>query len=199
MIIACYYRVSPAGPSESTQRKAIQQWLVKNKINPSNVLWFVDKGNSLSNLDQLITDANNKVVKAVVAYSLCRFGKTPKGGSEVLADLLELNIRVVATAQGIDIGGPTKISNKEIAALVRAVVEMESELRREKQSIGILAAKEKGVFKGRKRGAFKIEAGPQKAVLLRDQGLSNEEIARAMGLHRLTVVRYLKTATSTST
>lgn len=192
MTIACYYRVSPAGPSETTQRKAIQQWLTKLGINSSTVMWFVDKGDSLTGLEQLVVDVNNKVVKAIVVYSLGRLAKTPQDGARILASLFELDVRVVATSQGIDIGGPTKITSKQVASLVLAVVEMESELRREKQNVGILAAKAKGVFKGRKRGAFKIEGGPQKAVSLREQGLSNDEIAVQLGLHRLTVVRYLK-------
>ena len=197
MTIACYCRVSPAGPSELIQRTTIQNWITNEQSRLSNALWFTDRGDSLVEMKQILVDAENKVVDTVVVYSFDRFAKTPQEGAKILANLFELNIRVVATAQNISIGGATKITNEEVAKLVLAVIEMESELRREKQRIGIIAAKEKGVFKGRKRGALKIEAGPQKAILLHKQGLSNEDIARALGLHRLTVVRYLKTAAKT--
>ena len=62
---------------------------------------------------------------------------------------------------------------------------MEQETRRERQAAGIEAAKERGVYKGRKIGTTK--AAPQRAMNLKAIGLSNVEIANVLGVSRMTV------------
>ena len=60
----------------------------------------------------------------------------------------------------------------------------------ERHSLEIEAAKERGVYQGRKPGATK--AKPSQAKKLRKKGLTLDEIATAMGVSRMTVCRYLK-------
>ena len=66
---------------------------------------------------------------------------------------------------------------------------MKQETRRERQAAGIAAAKEEGKYKGRKPGTTK--AVPRRAVQLRAKGLSDGEIATALGVSRRSVQRYL--------
>ena len=66
---------------------------------------------------------------------------------------------------------------------------MEQETRRERQRVGIEAAKERGVYLGRKPGTTKGK--PKRAKALAEHGLTHKEIAEALGVSRRTVIRYL--------
>ena len=65
----------------------------------------------------------------------------------------------------------------------------EEEVRRERQRAGIDAAKDRGVYQGRKAGTTK--AKPERARELAGRGLKHGEIATALGVSRRTVIRYL--------
>ncbi len=62
----------------------------------------------------------------------------------------------------------------------------------ERQAAGIAAAKERGVYPGRQGGTTK--AKPPRAAELRAKGLTDSEVAEAMGVSRRTVQRYLRLA-----
>ncbi len=79
-----------------------------------------------------------------------------------------------------------------IASVLFAIAEMEQETRRERQAAGIAAAKEKGVYFGRKVGTTKGK--PARAVRLREKGLNDGEIALSMSVSRRTIQRYLHSA-----
>ena len=70
------------------------------------------------------------------------------------------------------------------------VAEMEQQTREERQAAGIKAARERGVYLGRQPGTTK--AKPARARKLRERGLNDSEIARALGVSRRTVQRYIK-------
>ncbi len=76
-----------------------------------------------------------------------------------------------------------------LAAVLLGVAEMEQETRRERQAAGIAAAKDRGVYFGRAKGTTK--AKPARAVELRKQKLTDNEIGKALGVSRRTVQRYL--------
>ncbi|RWZ85635.1 MAG: recombinase family protein, partial [Hydrotalea sp. AMD] len=62
--------------------------------------------------------------------------------------------------------------------------EFETNLRKERQREGILAAKAKGVYRGRKKA---VDTGKIKE--LRENGLGPSEIAKQLGISRTTVYR----------
>ena len=66
--------------------------------------------------------------------------------------------------------------------------EFETNLRKERQNEGILRAKQKGVYKGRKSS---IDA--DKIKELKESGLGASAIAKEMNIHRDSVYRVLKT------
>jgi len=76
-----------------------------------------------------------------------------------------------------------------LAAVLLGVAEMEQENRRERQAAGIAAAKQRGVYFGRKPGTTK--AKPVRAAELRRRGLNDSEIGSALSVSRRTVQRYL--------
>ena len=95
-------------------------------------------------------------------------------------------MRVVSVTQQIDFNGAM---GKMLAAVLLGVAEMEQEVRRERQAAGIAAAKDRGVYTGRKKGTTKGQ--PARARELMDHGLDLKEIASALDVSERTVRRYV--------
>jgi DNA invertase Pin-like site-specific DNA recombinase len=89
--------------------------------------------------------------------------------------------------QHVDITG---IMGRMIARLLFGFAEMELKRSKERQAAGIRAAKERGVYKGRRKGTTK--ALPQRATVLKSKGNTIEEIAAALQCSERTVARYLQ-------
>lgn len=190
-IVACYVRVSTVGQNEAGQRREMRAWLKGNGI--TGVRWYVDKstGDNLERaaFEKLQADVFGGKVGTVVVWRLDRLSRNLRDGLNVLCDWCDRKLRVVSVTQQIDFAGTV---GKMIAAVLLGVAEMEQETRRERQRAGIEAARERGVYVGRKEGSTK--AKPKRAVALREKGLTHEEIATAMGVSRRTVIRYLQAA-----
>jgi len=195
MTSAVYIRVSTVGQNEQGQRREVQRWLTGNGI--QDAIWFVDKetGDNLNRpgFEKLQRDIFDGKVKTVVVWKLDRLSRSLKDGITVLCDWCDKGIRVVSVTQQIDFNGAV---GKLIAAVLFAVAQMEQETRRERQAIGIAAAKERGgVYLGRKKGAVKLGVDPGRAAELRQQGLTHAEIAKAIGVSISSVRRYLRQQT----
>ena len=188
--VACYIRVSTVGQNSASQKREIQKWLSGNGIEPDSVLWFVDResGDSMARteFEKLEGAIFRGEVGTVVVWKLDRLSRKLRDGINTLCDWCERGLRVVSVTQQIDFNGAI---GKMLAAVLLGVAEMEQETRRERQRAGIEAAKERGVYKGRKAGTTKGQ--PNRARSLREKGLTHDEIATAMGISRRTVIRYL--------
>lgn len=185
---AVYVRVSTVGQNEGGQRREIDRWLEGN--GSDDVEWFVDR-ESGDNLDRpefgrLQQAVFNGEVGTVVVWKLDRLSRTVRDGLVTLCDWCDRGLRIVSVTQTIDFNGTV---GKMIAAVLFGVAEMETEVRRERQRAGIEAAKARGVYKGRRKGTTK--AAPMRACQLRVKGLTMDEIAKALGVSRMTVHRYL--------
>lgn len=195
MTVAIYVRVSTASQNEAGQRREILKWLAGNGIDKGSVQWYVDKesGDTLNrpNFEQLQRDVFSGAIKVIVVYKLDRISRSLLDGIQTLCGWCERGIRVVSVTQQIDFTGTV---GKMIASVLFAVAQMEQETRRERQNAGIAAAKERGIYTGRKPGAFKAGVDPEEAVKLRAKGLTQDQIARAMGVSVSSVVRYLRRA-----
>lgn len=189
--VACYVRVSTIGQNAAGQKREIRRWLEGNGIDPDTVVWFIDRetGDSLARPEfaKLQSAIFNGDVGTVVVWKLDRLSRKLRDGINTLCDWCERGLRVVSVTQQIDFNGTV---GKMLAAVLLGVAEMEQETRRERQRAGIEAAKEQGVYAGRKPGTTK--AKPKRAMRLRDRGLTHSEIATAMGVSRRTVIRYLQ-------
>lgn len=188
-MIACYIRVSTVDQNIASQRAEIERWLAGHGF--AEVEWFVDKmtGDNLDRpeFERLQREVFAGRVRTIVVYKLDRLSRSLRDGINVLSDWCERGVRVVSVTQQIDLSGTV---GKMIAAVLFAVAEMEQETRRERQAAGIAAAKERGVYRGRKPGTFK--ASPERVRELREKGLSLSEIGSALGVSRESVRRYLK-------
>jgi len=191
--IAVYIRVSTTGQNEAGQRAAITDWLTAHGHDPATATWYVDKHTAtttarpaLDKLQAAIFAGNHATV---VTWRLDRLSRTQRDGINLLANWCDVGVRVVSITQQLDLSGAT---GRLIAGVLFAVAEMELEAMKERQRVGIEAAKERGVYQGRKPGTTK--AKPARAKELRDNGLTQNEIAAALGVSRTTVNRYLKDA-----
>jgi DNA invertase Pin-like site-specific DNA recombinase len=187
MTTACYVRVSGPDQNERGQRAEIQKWLKGNGL---EARFYLDKQTG-DNLDRpgfqrLQHDIFNGKVKTVVVWKLDRLSRSLIDGLNVLADWCNRGVRVVSVTQQLDFNGTL---GKMLAAIFFALAEMEQQTRRERQAAGIAIAKEDGKYRGRKPGTLKADAS--RAAKLRKRGLKDDEIAKALGVTRRTVQRYL--------
>ena len=188
-MVGIYVRVSTTGQNLDGQKQEIERWLKGNGI--ENARWYSDRatGNNLNRpaFERLQKDIFNGEIKTVVCWKLDRLSRSLRDGINVLADWCDKGLRVVATSQQIDFNGSL---GKMLAAVLLGIAEMEQEVRRERQAVGIAAAKARGVYFGRQAGTTK--AKPRRAQQLREKGLTVEEIAQAIGVSVRTVFRYLE-------
>ena len=190
---AIYIRVSTIGQNESGQKREIDKWLNGNSVDRSKVRYYVDResGDTMDRpeFERLQRDIFNGLIHTVVVWKLDRLSRRLQDGLNVLCDWCDRKLRVVSITQMIDFNGTV---GKMIAAVLLGIGEMEQEVRRERQAAGIAAAKERGVYTGRPKGAVKSGVDPSRATQLRQQGLTHEEIAKSLGVSVSSVRRYLK-------
>jgi DNA invertase Pin-like site-specific DNA recombinase len=194
MFTAVYIRVSsPKGQKTDSQRAELETWLKRHR--QKSVRWFEDKesGASLQRVafQKLQAAIFAGEITTVVVWKLDRLARNLKEGVNVLADWCQRGIRVIAVTQQVDLSGPV---GNLIASLLFGIAEIELQYAKERQAIGIILAKKRGVYKGRRAGTTK--AAPARALKLRKQGLTVVEIASALGVKERTVYHYLRHAIS---
>lgn len=192
-IIACYCRVSSRRQKNDSQRAEIERWLRNHHVDLASVRWFEDK-ESGTTTHRLAFEAMQRgifegTIKTVVVWKLDRISRRQRDGINLLADWCDRNVRVVAVTQQIDL---SEAVGRMGASVMFGLAEIELEYRRERQAAGITVAKQKGLYKGRPKGATK--ARPTRAKTLYEQGLTVSEIANAMAVSQRTVFRYLTEA-----
>ena len=113
-----------------------------------------------------------------------RLARSIRDLQNIVYDLNKKGVTISATEQPID----TKTSaGKCFLDMLGVFGEFETNLRKERQMEGILKAKEKGVYKGRKPSV-----DVQKVRELRDSGLGASAIAKELGIGRASVYRALE-------
>jgi DNA invertase Pin-like site-specific DNA recombinase len=192
MITAVYVRVSTVGQNDTGQRREIQRWLENNNINLANVHWYVDKcsGKDLNRPEfkQMQKDILNGNVSTVVAWKLDRLSRDLKDGLSIVGGWCEMGVRLVVVSQQLDF---SSTMGQMMAAILFAFAKIEREHIKERQAIGIAIAKEKGLYKGRPKGATKAGVDTKRAIELRERGFTQKEIARSLGVSVSSVRRYL--------
>ena len=120
----------------------------------------------------------------LVVTRVDRLARSIRDLQNIVYDLNKKGVTISATEQPID----TKTSaGKCFLDMLGVFGEFETNLRKERQMEGILKAKEKGVYKGRKPSV-----DVQKVKELRDSGLGASKIAKELGIGRASVYRALE-------
>jgi DNA invertase Pin-like site-specific DNA recombinase len=190
MNIAVYIRVSTHSQKTANQRADIRRWLTAHGHDPDSVQWFEDKDTGATMQRPGLIALKEAIfagrVKTVVVWKLDRLARSMREGINILTAWCESGMRVVSVTQQIDLSGTV---GHLVGGVLFAIAEIELQNTKERQAAGIAAAKKRGVYRGRARGATK--AKPRRAKELKGQGLSAPEIAQAMGISERTVRRYL--------
>ena len=120
----------------------------------------------------------------LVVTRVDRLARSIRDLQNIVYDLNKKGVTISATEQPID----TKTSaGKCFLDMLGVFGEFETNLLKERQMEGILKAKEKGVYKGRKPSV-----DVEKVKELRDIGLGASKIAKELGIGRASVYRALE-------
>ena len=141
-------------------------------------------------LNRMMLDASRKNFDKVVVWSVDRLGRSMKHLITVLSQLDDLGIDVFSFAQGID---TSTTFGKSMFQMVGIFAELENNMRKERQSIGIKRALDNGAKFGRK--SIITNELVQKIVDLRRKGLSMRGIATQLDVSTTVVQKSLKLVT----
>jgi DNA invertase Pin-like site-specific DNA recombinase len=119
----------------------------------------------------------------LVVTRIDRLARSIRDLQNIVHELKACGVTLKATEQPID---TSTAAGKAFLDMLGVFAEFETNLRKERQLEGIAKAKAEGVYKGRKP-SIDVE----KVRELRAQGLGATEIAKALGIHRVSVYRAL--------
>ena len=189
--VACYIRVSTVGTTQTMQRRELNRWLKRNRINAKAVRWYIDKSDTLRRrpkFEQLQADILDGKVSTVVVWYLDRLATTPREGQNVLIDWCDRSLRVVSVSQQIDIKSK---DTTMIGTILRGVREMDEQTRGERTRAGLAVAIASGCVVGRPR-VLADDAAVLKAKKLTQEGkLTVSEICEKLNISRSTYCRYV--------
>lgn len=192
MPIGVYVRVSsPKGQRTDSQRAELEAWLKRHRHKGAQ--WFEDRDSATNLHREAFVKLQAAIfageINIVVVWKLDRLARNLREGVNVLADWCQRGVRVISITQQIDLSGPV---GNLIAGLLFGIAEIELQHTKERQAIGIALARKQGVYTGRRPGTTK--AAPARARVLKSQGLTVGEIAKALGVKERTVYYYLSGA-----
>jgi DNA invertase Pin-like site-specific DNA recombinase len=122
----------------------------------------------------------------LIVVKLDRLRRSTRDVLNLVHELEQKGASLKVLEPAIDTGGPM---GRMILTVLGMVAEMELSFIRDRQRVGIEAAKAQGIYKGRP-----VAFDHRKIVALRKEGLGATEIARAVGCKRGNVYKALKAA-----
>lgn len=119
-----------------------------------------------------------------------RLGRNGYDLDEIVEFFLKKGVQITFVREGIVLGKKNDLMSKLAYDMMKSFIHFFSQLAKERQRIGIEKAKKEGKYKGRKKSLDleKIEILKQHMQTRN----SKSEIARKLGISRLTLYRYLK-------
>ena len=143
--------------------------------------------NEREELRRMMTDASRKKFNKLVVWSIDRLGRNMKHLVSVLSQLKDLDIDIYSYKQGID---TSTTMGSSFFYMVGIFAELENNMRRERQIIGIKRALKEGVKFGRKDV---VDEDIEYEILkLRQQGKSYRKIAQRVGISHTRVAKQCK-------
>jgi DNA invertase Pin-like site-specific DNA recombinase len=186
MKAAIYARVSTSDQHNEIQIKELTAYVERRGWELAGVYQDQMSGAKAQRpgLDALMADARLHKFDAVIVWKLDRFGRSLINCVAGIQELTAAGVRFIAVSQGLDTDAANPTS-RLLLHILAAVAEFERELIKERVSAGLKHAKTKGVRIGRPRRVF----DRQRALDMRQQGMSFPAIARELGIGYGTVVR----------
>jgi DNA invertase Pin-like site-specific DNA recombinase len=126
----------------------------------------------------------------VIVHSMDRLARNLDDLRRLVQELTKSGIRIEFIKENLTFTGEDSPMANLMLSVMGAFAEFERELIRERQREGIALAKQRGVYKGRKKSL-----SPQQAASLRQrvsEGQQKAELAREYGISRETLYQYLR-------
>jgi len=181
MKVGVYVRVSTQQQTTENQLLELYEVCERNDwtiVDEYNETVSGTKGvNDRKELDRMLKDASRKKFQKVVVWSVDRVGRSMKHLVSVLSQLKDLDIDIYSYKQGID---TSTTMGSSFFHMVGIFAELENNMRRERQIIGIKRALKDGVKFGRKDVVD--EDKEYKIWQLRTKGKSIRAIAKEVGI-----------------
>lgn len=153
MKAALYLRVSTADQTTLNQELELKKYCERENIE----IYKIYKDEAISGskttrpeLDRMLQDMRNKCFDAVICWKFDRLGRSTQHLLQVLEEMQNKNIRLIATSQNIDTSNPM---GKFFFTILAGFAEMEREMIRERIRLGLRRRQAQGMPLGRLRGA----------------------------------------------
>jgi DNA invertase Pin-like site-specific DNA recombinase len=180
--IIIYGRVSTAEQRHDSQIAEVQEYCARRWGDKAAVTVIIDTASgaktSREGLDKVMQLVRRNKVDVVVCFKLDRLGRSLPHLAQIISELDQHNVAIVATSQGIDTNHDSPAGRLQMHVLM-AVAEFERTLIVERVRAGQAAARAKGVKFGRPET---LAQHKNKVLGLIRKGFSCRRIARETGL-----------------
>jgi len=180
--VVIYGRVSTADQSHESQLREVREYCARRWADSAEVITITDTASgartSREGLDRLMKLVRRGKVDVIVCYKLDRLGRSLPHLAQIISELDQHDISLVATSQGIDTNQDSPAGRLQMHVLI-AVAEFERSLIVERVRAGQAAARAKGVKFGRPATLWKHR---ERVVSLLQQGISCRKVAAQTGL-----------------
>lgn len=191
-IKAIYLRVSTTNQDHASQEPDLESWA----HGKDRVKWFRDKASGKS-MDrpawkELMDLVRRGKVSEIVVWRLDRLGRTASGLTSLFDELIALGVNLISICDSVNLQTP---AGRLIANVLASVSQYETEVRRERVTAGIHAAKSKGkTWGGSKKGVRRKATSTHVdvALQLNREGVPVQQISQALGLSRKTIYSILR-------
>ena len=191
--VALYVRVSTSSQHTENQIYELKEICKRNRWNIVDIYDETISGtkgiNEREELNRLMTDASRKKFDKVVVWSVDRIGRSMKHLVNVLSQLKDIGCDIYSYKQAID---TSTTMGSSFFHMIGIFAELENNIRKERQSIGIRRALENGAKFGRK--SIMSDKLIKSVADLRTRGLSMRKIASALNVSTTVVQKSLKTS-----
>ncbi|HRZ85988.1 MAG TPA: recombinase family protein [Candidatus Paceibacterota bacterium] len=153
MKVVIYLRVSTIDQTTLNQELELKSYCERNNYEIFKV--YKDEGVSGSKtsrpqLDLMLQDMRNKLFDAVIVWKFDRLGRSTSHLLQVLEEMKNKGVRLIATSQNIDTETPM---GKFFFTILSGFAEMEREMIKERILLGLKRRKQQGKSLGRPNGA----------------------------------------------
>jgi len=148
-----YLRVSTLDQTTLNQELELKKYCERESLEVYSI--YKDEGISGSKttrpeLDRMLQDMRDRKFEVIVVWKFDRLGRSTAHLLQVLEELKNKNVRLIATSQNIDTSSPM---GKFFFTILAGFAEMEREMIRERIKLGLERRKQQGKFLGRHAGA----------------------------------------------
>ena len=153
MKVAIYLRVSTVEQTTLNQELELKSYCKREGFDIFEI--YKDEGvsgakTSRPALDKMLKDMREKKFDAIIVWKFDRLGRSTKHLLQVLEEMKNKDVRLIATSQNIDTGTPM---GKFFFIILSGFGEMERDLIRERILLGLKRRKAQGKTLGRPRGS----------------------------------------------